>query len=74
MEKKIQSDFGMPLTEIIEYSKANVMQSINKEFTKGITMKGNVISITPQDIRADSAGMYATINSKAKVELKIKGL
>jgi Domain of unknown function (DUF4403) len=74
MEKKIQSDFGMPLNEIIEYSKANVMQSINKEFTKGITMKGNVISITPQDVKVDSAGMYAIINSKAKVELKIKGL
>jgi Domain of unknown function (DUF4403) len=74
MEKRIQSEFGMPVQEIIEYSKASVLQNINKEFTKGISMKGNVLSIIPKDIRVDSAGMYATINAKAKVELKIKGL
>jgi hypothetical protein len=74
MENKIESEFGMPVQEIIDFSKASVMESINKEFTKGISMKGNIISIIPGEVRVDSAGMYATINSKAKVELKIKGL
>ncbi len=74
MEKKIENEFGMPLEELITSTKANVMQSINKEITKGISLKGNVISITPESVRADSSGMFATINSKAKVELKIKGL
>ncbi len=74
MEKKIENEFGMPLEELLTYTKANVMQSINKEIKKGISLKGNVISIIPQSVTADSSGMFATINSKAKVELKIKGL
>ncbi|MGL4629595.1 MAG: DUF4403 family protein [Leadbetterella sp.] len=73
MERKIESDFGMPLQEIMDYSKASTLQSINKEFKKGVSMKGEILDIVPKSVKVDSAGIYATINTKAKVELHITG-
>lgn len=74
MEKKIEKEFGMPLQEIMDIGKASVLQSINKEYAKGVKMKGDVISIVPADVRCSPEGIIATVNSKAKVELSVKGM
>ena len=74
LEKKIESEFGMPVDEIINYGKESVLQTINKEYSKGVKMKGEILSVTPDQVKIDPKGILATVLAKAKVELIVKGM
>ncbi len=74
MEKKIEKEFGLPLSEIIGYVKESVTQTINSEFSKGIKMKGVILEITPKEVIISPNGILSIITAKAKVDLIIKGL
>jgi hypothetical protein len=74
MEKKIESEFGLPVDEIIEFGKKSVLETINSEITKGVKMKGEIISVTPDKVKVSDQGIIATVNSRAKVELIVKGM
>lgn len=74
LEKKIESEFGLPVTEIIEFGKQSVLQTINSEISKGIRMKGEIFSIVPDQVKVAENGILATVIAKAKVELVVKGM
>ena len=74
MERKIESEFGLPVDDIINYGRAAVLETINSEITKGVKMKGEIISITPDKVKASESGILAIVNSKAKVEIVVKGM
>lgn len=74
LEKKIESEFGLPVTDIIEFGKQSVLQTINSEISKGIKMKGEIFSIVPDQVKVAENGILATVIAKAKVELVVKGM
>jgi hypothetical protein len=74
MERKIESEFGLPVDDIINYGRAAVLETINSEITKGVKMKGEIISITPDKVKASESGILAIVNSKARVEIVVKGM
>lgn len=74
LEKKIESEFGLPVTEIIEFGKQSVLQTINSEISKGIKMKGEIFSVVPDQVKVSENGILATVIAKAKVELVVKGM
>jgi hypothetical protein len=74
LEKKIENDFGLPVSEIIEFGRKSVLSTINSEISKGIKMKGEIFSIVPDQVKVSEEGIIATVIAKAKVELLVKGL
>lgn len=74
LEKKIESEFGLPVTDIIEFGKQSVLQTINSEISKGIKMKGEIFSVVPDQVKVAENGILATVIAKAKVELVVKGM
>ena len=74
LEKKIESEFGLPVTDIIEFGKQSVLQTINSEISKGIRMKGEIFSVIPDQVKVAENGILATVIAKAKVELVVKGM
>lgn len=74
LEKRIAADFGMPVNELIEYSKKSIHETINSEFSKGIRMQGQIISVKPEQVIVTEEALLAVINSKAKVQLIVKGM
>ncbi len=74
LEKKIEKDFGMPVSDILEFTKKSVMETINSEYSKGIKMQGNILSIDPDKVYVTEEGILALVNAKAKVQLIVKGI
>jgi hypothetical protein len=74
LEKKVEKEFSIPLNEIIGFAKESVLSTINSDFAKGIKMKGEILEIVPNEVKVSPDGILATINSKAKVQLIIKGM
>jgi hypothetical protein len=74
LEKRIENEFGLPVTDIIEFGKQSVLQTINSEISKGIRMKGEIFSVVPDQVKVAQNGILATVIAKAKVELVVKGM
>lgn len=74
LERKIKNEFGLPVDEIIEYSRKSIHETVNSEFSKGISMRGQILAIRPDQIIVSDDGILALVNSKAKVQLIVKGM
>ncbi|NBA87647.1 DUF4403 family protein [Emticicia sp. CRIBPO] len=74
LEKKVEKDFGLPMDDIIKFAKASVESTINTEFSKGVKMSGVITEVVPGEVQVSEEGILAIVNSKAKVQLKVKGL
>lgn len=74
LEKRVAQEFGLPLNDIIEYSRKSVQETINSEFSKGIRMRGEILSVDPDQVIVTDEAILAVINSRAKVQLVVKGM
>jgi hypothetical protein len=74
LEKKIEQDFGLPVEDIITAAKESTLKALNTEVTKGVMMKAEILTIEPKEIFVNPLGLLAVVNTKAKVELNVKGL
>lgn len=74
LEKRIAQEFGLPLNDIIEYSRKSVHETINSEFSKGIRMRGQILSVEPDQVIVTDEAILAVVNSRAKVQLIVKGM
>lgn len=74
LEKRIAEEFALPLEEIIEFSKKSVLETVNSELSKGIRMKGQIISVNPDQVIVTDEAILAVVNSRAKVQLIVKGM
>lgn len=74
LEKRIAQEFGLPLNDIIEYSRKSVHETINSEFSKGVRMRGQILSVEPDQVIVTDEAILAVVNSRAKVQLIVKGM
>lgn len=74
LEKRIAQEFGLPLNDIIEYSRKSVHETINSEFSKGVRMRGQILSVDPDQVIVTDEAILAVVNSRAKVQLIVKGM
>lgn len=74
LERRIAQEFGLPLNDIIEYSRKSVHETINSEFSKGIRMRGEILSVEPDQVIVTDEAILAVVNSRAKVQLIVKGM
>lgn len=74
LERRIAQEFGLPLNDIIEYSRKSVHETINSEFSKGIRMRGEILSVDPDQVIVTDEAILAVVNSRAKVQLIVKGM
>ncbi|MCY1364391.1 hypothetical protein D9M69_511910 [compost metagenome] len=74
LEKRITQEFGLPLNDIIEYSRKSVHETINSEFSKGVRMRGQIISVEPDQVIVTEEAILAVVNSRARVQLIVKGM
>jgi hypothetical protein len=74
IEKKVEEEFAIPLEELFNYAKQSVEETMNKEFSKGIKLKGNITEIIPNDVILNADGILAIVTAKGKMQLQVKGL
>ena len=55
-------------------AKESTLKALNTEVTKGVMMKAEILAIEPKEIFVNPLGLLAVVNTKAKVELNVKGL
>jgi hypothetical protein len=74
LERKVAEEFGIPLQELIDYSKKSVHETINSEWSKGVRMQGQILSVVPDQVIVTNEAILAVVNSRAKVQLLVKGM
>ena len=74
LEKRIAQEFGLPLNDIIEFSRKSVHETINSELARGIRMTGQILSVEPERVIVTDEAILAVVNSHAKVQLTVRGM
>lgn len=72
--KMIEDEYGIPTTELEDSSKKSIEETFNKEYYKGLKMKGKVFKLKPSRIILNPFGITAVIDTEAKLELLVKGM
>ena len=58
----------------IEDMKKQVQTNLNKQVSKGVTLNGNVLDLTPDKVYLTPNSIICVINAKGKLDIKIDGL
>lgn len=72
--KMIEDEYGIPTTELEDSSRKSIEETFNKEYYKGLNMKGKVFKLTPSKIMLNPFGITAVIDTEAQLELTVKGM
>ncbi|WP_419869953.1 DUF4403 family protein [Chryseobacterium sp. CT-SW4] len=72
--KMIESEYGIPTEELENTSKKSTEEAFNKEYYKGLKMKGKVFALKPSQILLNSSGITAVIDTQATLKLVVNGL
>lgn len=72
--KMIEDEYGIPTAELENSSKKSIEETFNKEYYKGLNMKGKVFKLTPSKIILTPFGITAVIDTQAQLELLVKGM
>lgn len=72
--KMIEDEYGIPTAELEDSSRKSIEETFNKEYYKGLNMKGKVFKLTPSNIMLNPAGVTAVIDTQAQLELLVKGM
>ena len=70
----IEDEYGIPTAELENSSKKSIEETFNKEYYKGLNMKGKVFKLTPSKIILTPFGITAVIDTQAQLELFVKGM
>lgn len=74
MIKTIETGYGIPTGELEDKSQNEIEETFNKEYYKGLKMRGKVYSVKPTKIAVTPFGLAALIESTAQLDLSVKGL
>lgn len=74
IRKMIEDEYGIPMNEIEDMAKKNLLESFNKEYYPGIFLKGRVIDIKPSQILLFDNYITLVIDTKASLKLDVKEL
>lgn len=74
IRKMIEKDYGIPLSDIENSSKKSLNENFNKEYVKGVRLKGNVIDLRPTQFLLSEKYITVVIDTKAQLQMNISGL
>ena len=69
--KMIEQEYGIPTVELDESARRNIEETFNKEYYKGLKMKGRVFQLKPSAVFVNAYGITAVIDTQARLELQI---
>lgn len=72
--KMIEDEYGIPLADLEDSAKTSIEETFNKEYYKGLKMKGKVFKLKPSQIVLNPFGITAIIDTQAQLELLVKGM
>ena len=72
--KMIEDEYGIPTAELEDSSKKSIEETFNKEYYKGLKMRGKVYKLKPSQIILNPFGITAIIDTQAQLELFVKGM
>jgi hypothetical protein len=73
--KQLEQQFTLPLGGQIAEAQKNIgLQLANRQITKGVTLNGNLDTISPDQVYLTSSSLMAVVFVKGKVEIKVNGL
>ncbi|QBO58310.1 DUF4403 family protein [Chryseobacterium salivictor] len=72
--KMIQEQYGIPTAELEDSSRKSIEETFNKEYYKGLMMKGKAVKLTPSSIILNPLGITAVIDIQAQLEVSVKGM
>lgn len=71
--KMIEEEYGIPTAEIEDSSRKSIEEAFNKEYYKGLVIKGKVLNLKPSKILMNDYGLTAVIDTNALLKLTLKG-
>ena len=74
IRKMIEKDYGIPLLDIENASRKSLTENFNKEYVKGIKLKGQVIDLKPTQFLLSEKYITIVIDTKAQLQMNVSGL
>ena len=74
IRRMIEKDYGIPLLDIENSSKKNMIENFNKEYVKGIKLQGNVMDLKPTQFLLSEKYITIVIDTKAQLQMNVSGL
>lgn len=71
--KMIEDEYGIPTAELEDTARKSIEETFNKEYYKGLKMRGKVFKLKPSQIVLTPGGITAIIDTQAQLELLVKG-
>lgn len=72
--KMIEEEYGIPTAEIEDMAKKSIEETFNKEYYKGLKMKGKVFGLKPSKILLNLSGITAVIDTESQLSLLVQGM
>lgn len=72
--KMIEEEYGIPMQELEDSSRKSIEETFNKDYYKGLIMKGKVYNLKPSKIVVSDLGITAIIDINANLQLRIQGM
>lgn len=72
--KMIEDEYGIPTQDLENASRKSIEEAFNKEYYKSLKMNGKVFSLAPGTILMNPSGITAVIDTKATLQLILKGI
>lgn len=72
--KMIEEEYGIPTQELEDSSRKSIEETFNKDYYKGLVMRGKVYNLKPSKIVLSDLGITAIIDINANLQLRIQGM
>ncbi|GEN77068.1 hypothetical protein CHA01nite_28080 [Chryseobacterium hagamense] len=72
--KMIENEYGIPTQELENSSKKSIEDAFNKDYYKGLKMRGTVFNLKPGQILMNPYGITAVIDTSASLKLVLSGI
>ncbi|WP_226063917.1 DUF4403 family protein [Kaistella polysaccharea] len=70
----IENEYGIPTADIEDNARKSIEDVFNKEYYKGLKMRGKVFQLKPESILMNGEVMTVIINTEAQIVLSVSGL
>lgn len=72
--RMISDEYGIPLEELIDETKINLMKNFNREYFPGVFIKGNIQKLQPNQVLLFEEFLTVVIDTEASLKLEVNGL
>lgn len=74
VRKMIETEYGIPLADMEEESRKNLLISFNKEYYPGFFLKGRLLDFQPSEVLLFQDFMTVVIDTKATLQMDVEKL